>query len=149
MCFSLDVDFQRDASQRSPRGPGLWLECQWDQGGACVDHLVSELGSQFVAKVGGANFRNSQTAGSDHQLGSLNSSPIGVEFKTELRSAYLAYAAGLPSGYATRLAFLEQHLNDVVAASVAKQLPFVLLMPGYPVPRDQLQKILWGVAGQG
>ena len=61
---------------------------------------------------------------------------------------HFLYAARLPALYVTRLAFRQEHLNDVLGTTAGKQLPLVLFFIGNAVLVQQGNEVVRRIARQ-
>ncbi len=142
------LDRQGDTTQISQPFLVLAAECQRHQPGAGRQHLMAELAGNLVAKAGGAHARNRQAAGGHHQRGAVEQAMGGVHAETVaavLDALHAAPGADLRAG---RLAFVHQHLHDLLGRDVAEQLAQLLFVIGDAVLADQLDEVPGRVARQ-
>ena len=138
----LDGDLQRHAGQRGERRPAGGVEGQRHQGRPRLDDAVAELPRQPVAEVGGADLRDRQPAGGDHQRAARDAAARGVELEAVARRARTARTAQgcqccTRAGARTR----QQHVDDLLGRVVAEQLAAVLLVEGDAVALHQRDEV--------
>ena len=147
---------QRQPGQRRIRLPVGGGEGQRHQRRARFDNTQTELFGQPVADVGGTNFRNRQTAASDHHGTGLHLALGGVGHIVRLGRVAVGQsgkAARLPArdfaAHGTSFAFAQQHIDEVLRAAVAKHLAFVFFMDWHTVFLHQRDEILRRVTAEG
>ena len=150
-----DVHRQGQTRQRRKRLPIGGVEGERHQRGSGRDDFQSKLLGEAVAQVGSANFGNGQAAcGHHHGLG-LHFALAGlggVRVGRCIAKLQALQAARLPTGdraaHGTGITFAQQHVDQVLGAAVAKQLPLVFFVESDAVFVYQGHKVGSGVAAQ-
>ena len=147
-CASLNADGQGQARQTCIRCPLFVVKGERDQAWPSCDQTQAKLLGDAVAKIGGANFGNGQTASGNHHGAGFNRPLIGLELIAILCLRDGFNAATLPTQDAAFVAFFQKHLNQVFGGSIAKQLPFVLFVKRNVIRLHQVNEVLGGVTRQ-
>jgi hypothetical protein len=121
-----------------------------------VTSAQAELLGEAVAEVGGADLRDRQAAGGDHDPGRFDGTPVAIDLIATNASGIgfgggkcdLPELARLPALDPACRAFGQQHVDDLLRRTIAKQLPLVLLVEGDAVLLHQFDELLWCIARQ-
>ncbi len=140
--------FQRNAGQFGKRRPRLRIERQRHQGRTRFDHAQAELAGDAVAEIGGANFRDRQAAGGDHQRVGFDGAGVGVQ---DIDAIGLLDAGDLarhaPVDIA-RCALVLEHLDDQLGRFGAEQLAAMFFVVADTVLFHQRDEVGRGIARQ-
>ena len=117
--------------------------------GAGRQQVVAELLGHLIAETGGAQGRDRQAAGGDHQRFAGDLAQRGVQ-----QIAAFELLDGLDRGVqvqadADLIALVEQHLEDVAGFVIAEQLAEFFLVVRHAVLGDHADEIPLGIARQG
>ncbi|KAG1392513.1 hypothetical protein G6F59_014581 [Rhizopus arrhizus] len=142
------LDRQGDTAELGQPFLVLAAERQRHQPGAGRQHRVAELACDLIAETGGTHAGNRQPAGGDHQRGAMEQAVAGVYAEAVAAVLDALHAAVGTDLHASRLAFVHQHLHDLLGRDIAEQLAQLLLVVGDAVLADQLDEMPGRVAGQ-
>ena len=141
-----DPDRQRQPCQGRERRPVAGVEAQRHERRPRLDDRQPEPARQAVAPVGGADLRDRQAAGRDHEARRSQRAAIGVDLEAVGHAAHGPCRGRLPARDCARRALPQQHRDHGLAAVVAEQLSLVLLVPADAVALQQLEEVRGRVA---
>ncbi len=123
------------------------MECERAQGGAGFNDVDAELPRDIVAEFAGADFGNGQAACGDDEGFAGQRADCGLKLVLVVFVGDGFYGCFGFYGDMGGFAFLEQHVDDVLRAFVAKELAqfftaIILFMPGDAVFFDQCNEIV-------
>ncbi len=110
---------------------------------------MAELPGHLVAKAGGAQGRNRQAAGGNHQRLAAQLAEGGLQLIAAVEFADLLDRGVQVQAHAGLDALVEQHAEDVAGFVIAEQLAEFFLVVRHAVLGHQADEIPLGVAGQG
>ncbi len=139
---------QADARQIGERLFLRLMEGKGHQTGAGRQHLEAELLRQFEAIRGSAQLGHGETAGRHHQRVAADLTLAGRQHKALVLFADGEHFGLELQGHPGPVALGEQHIDDILGALEAEQLPQSALVIVDPVAIHQIDEILLGVAGQ-
>ena len=119
------------------------------QTGAGRQQFVAELPGHLIAETGGAQGRNRQAAGGDHQRFAGDLAERGVQQVTLSSFSMVWIEVSRCRLDADLIALVEQHLEDVAGFVIAEQLAEFFLVVRHAVLGDHADEIPLGVARQG
>ena len=126
-------DLQREARQGGQTRQRLWRQRERHQRRPRRDHRNAELLGDAITERGGADLRDRQSTGGDHQARGAKVSAVGLD-REAFALGLAAMMANLMHGgrhrplHAAVLAFGAQHVDDLLRGIVAEELapiPFV------------------------
>lgn len=134
-----DRGLDRDPGQRSAQHQILLGKCQRHQTGARGHKPKAEVSGNVIGNAAGAHFRNRlATRGDNHARRAqrpaprLNHKSVGLSGHTADRGFQSQLGAAHP---------MQQHVDDLGRPAIAEQLSLGLLVPGYPGPVHQRDKV--------